>query len=250
MTSDVSSLPTQPPRADRGGGPRRLAAVTLLVGGTLTGIAPFIPWIQQTAATVGSTPASTSSRTASEDLIRIIHQTMLAPDSPATYGLAIDSSAAAFALWGVPLLLIALGLCILRTQRWVPKPRTHVFFRVLVLFGVTSTLLLVWLYLHIHRTSGVATTASSLGIGPAIALLGDLSALLGIFVLTRVTSTPRRPNMPKTSQIPSTPSTPSTLSTPSLANGREESDKPRLAPVPPGAAEPRGLRGLIPVEEW
>jgi hypothetical protein len=204
------------------------------MGALLIGVASFLPWIQRTAAAVGRKPATTSNRTAAQDLIRVIHETMQAPDSVATYSTAINDGMAAFALWGVPFLLILLGLSVLMTRSWAPRLGTRFFFALLVAGNVAFTILLVWLYTTIHVDVGTVTYTRQ--IGPAVALLGDLLALVGILWLARLPSIPRAPGKP---------------TTPTRSNVREYTDQVPIAPpplTPPPLSKPPQV--LLPVEDW
>lgn len=237
--SDVSSLPTHPPQSVPRRGSRRFATATILIGGLLTGIASFLPWIQRTAAAIGHKPATTSSRTAARDLVRVIERTMHAPDSVATYSAAINDGLAAFALWGVPILLILFGLSMLLTRTWAPRLRTRVFFLLLVAINVACTLLLVWLYTAVHVDVGAVTY--SLQVGPVLALVGDFFALVGILWLARLPRIPKAPKTPKAAKKSTTPTT---------SSGREDTNKLPVAPpplTPPSLSKPREL---IPVEDW
>jgi hypothetical protein len=242
--SDVSSLPTQPPSPAPRRGSRRFAGLTLLIGGVLIGIASFLPWMQRTAAAVGHKPAVTSNHVAARDLLGVIQQTMHAPDNVATYGNAINDGMAAFAMWGVPLLLILFGLSVLLARTWAPRLRTRIFFLLLVGVNVAFTVLLVWLYSTYHVDSGAATYTRQLG--PAVALLGDFLALVGILVLARLPRIAKAPKMPKTKE-PKKSKKPATVIAASM---REDTAKGPVAPpplTPPPNSRPRDL---IPVEDW
>ncbi len=243
--SDVSSLPTQPPSVAPRRGSRRFAGLALLAGGLLAGAASFLPWVQRTVTAGGHKHATTSSHTAARDLVDVIQQTMHAPDSVATYGNAINDGMAAFAMWGVPLLLFLFGLSVLLTRTWAPRLRTRVFYLLLVGGNVAFTLLLVWLYSTTHVDSGAVTTTRQ--IGPAVALLGDLFALVGILWLARLPKIPKTPKMRKTK----TPKTPEKSTTPASSAKREDTTRHPVAPPPltppPNSGPPREL---IPVEDW
>ncbi len=238
--SDVSSLPTHPPRVAPRRGSRRFAGLALLASGLLIGIASFLPWIQRATAAVGHKPATTSSHTAAQDLVGVIYQTMHAPDSVATYGNAINDGMAAFAMWGVPFLLILFGLSVLLARTWAPRLRTRVFYLLLVGANVAFTVLLVWLYSTTYVDAGVVTNMRQ--IGPAVALLGDFFALVGILWLAR---------LPRISKMPKTPKTPKKSTTPTRSSRREETTKGPVAPPPltppPNSGPPREL---VPVEDW
>ncbi len=240
--SDVSSFPTYRPSIAPRRGSRRFAGLALLIGGLLIGAASFLPWFQYIAAAVGHKPATTSNHTAAQDLVRVIEQTMHAPDSAATYSNAINDSMAAFALWGVPLLLVLFALSVLLARTWAPRLRTRVFYLLLVGANVAFTLLLVWLYSTTHVDSGAVTYTRQ--IGPAVALLGDFFTLVGILWLARL---PRILKMPKMPKAPKT----SKKSTKSISSStREDTAKGPVAPpplTPPPNSRPRDL---IPVEDW
>lgn len=242
--SDVSSLPTQPPSPAPRRGSRRFAGLTIFVGGLLVGIASFLPWMQRTVAAVGHKPAVTTSRTAAQDLARVIERTMHAPDNVATYGNAINDGMAAFALWGVPLLLVLFSLSVLLARTWAPRLRTRVFYLLLIGANVALTLLVVWLYSTNHVN--IATITYTRQIGPAVALLGDFLALVGILVLARLPRIAKAPKMPKT-KAPEKSKKPATVIAASM---REDTAKRPVAPpplTPPPNSRPREL---IPVEDW
>ena len=240
--SDVSSLPTHPPSVAPRRGSRRFAALALLIGGLLIGVASFLPWFQRTVAAVGHKPATTTSRTAAQDLVRVIEQTMHAPDNAATYSNAINDGMAAFALWGVPLLLVLFGLSVLLARTWAPRLRTRVFYLLLVGANVAFTLLLVWLYSTTHVDSSAVTFTRQTG--PAVALLGDFFALVGILWLARLPRIPKAPKLPKAPKKSRKSATLTTSST------HEHIAKSPVAPpplTPPPNSRPREM---IPVEDW
>ena len=242
--SDVSSLPTQPPSVAPRRGSRRFAGLMLLMGGILIGIASFLPWVQRTVAAVGHKRATINSHTAAQDLLGVIQQTMHAPDSAATYGNAINDGMAAFAMWGVPLLLILFGLSVLLARTWAPRLRTRVFYLLLVVGNVAFTVLLVWLYSTTHVDGGAVTNTRQ--IGPAVALLGDFFALVGILWLARL---PRIAKAPKMSKAKA-PKKSSKSATSTISSGREDTAKRPVAPpplTPPPNSRPREM---IPVEDW
>ena len=243
--SDVSSLPTHPPISAPRRGSRRFAGLTLLVGGLLIGIASFLPWMRRTVAAVGHKPATTSNHVAAQDLIGVIRQTMHAPDSVATYSTAINDGMAAFAMWGVPLLLVLFALSVLLARVWAPRLRTRIFYLLLVVANVAFTVLLVWLYSTTHVDSGAVTNTRQ--IGPAVALLGDFLALVGILVLARL---PRIAKMPKTPKMKA-PKKSGKSATVIAASTREDTAKGPVAPPPLPPSPPSGPpRELIPVEDW
>ncbi|HEU4783982.1 MAG TPA: hypothetical protein VFS83_11625 [Ktedonobacterales bacterium] len=242
--SDVSSLPTHPPISAPRRGSRRFAGLALLIGGLLIGAASFLPWMQRTVAAVGHKPANISSHTAAQDLLSVIQQTMHAPDSAATYGNAINDGMAAFAMWGVPLLLVLFGLSVLLARVWAPRLRTRVFYLLLVVANVALTVLLVWLYSTTHVDGGAVTNTRQ--VGPAVALLGDFFALVGILVLARLPRIAKAPRMPKTKA----PKKSRKSATVIAASTREDTAKGPVAPpplTPPPNSRPRDL---IPVEDW
>lgn len=245
--SDVSSLPTHPPSSAPRRGSRRFAGLALLAGGLLIGAASFLPWAQRTVAAVGHKPATTSNHVAAQDLLGLIQQTMHAPDSVATYGNAINDGMAAFAMWGVPVLLVLFGLSVLLARVWAPRLRTRIFYLLLVVANVAFTLLLVWLYSTTHVDGGVVTNTRQ--IGPAVALLGDFFALVGILVLARlprIAKAPRMPKMPKTKA----PKKSTKSATVIAASMREDTAKRPVAPPPLTPPPNSGPRDLIPVEDW
>src|SRR5690348_3403234 len=148
--ADVSALPTHPPSVAPRRGSRRFSGLTLLIGGLLIGAASFLPWMQRTVAAVGHKHATTSSHTAAQDLLGVIQQTMHAPDNVATYSNAINDGMAAFAMWGVPMLLVLFALSVLLARTWAPRLRTRAFFLLFVGVNVAFTVLLVWLYSTTH----------------------------------------------------------------------------------------------------
>jgi hypothetical protein len=199
-------------------------------------------------AAVGHKPATTSSHTAAQDLVRVIEQTMHAPDNVATYSNAINDGVAAFALWGAPLLLVLFGLSVLLARTWAPRLRTRVFYLLLVGANVAFTVLLVWLYSTTHVDVGAVTYTRQ--IGPAVALLGDFFALVGILWLARL---PRFAKMPKTPKAPKTkaPKKSRKSDTSTTSSTREDSAKVPVAPPPLPPSPPSGPpRELIPVEDW
>lgn len=237
--SDVSSLPTHPPSVAPRRGSRRFAALALIIGGLLIGGASLLPWVQRTVAAVGHKHATTSSHTAARDLLGVIQQTMHAPDSVTTYGNAINDGMAAFAMWGVPLLLVLFGLSVLLARVWAPRLRTRVFYLLLVGVNVAFTVLLVWLYSTAH-VDGVAVT-STRQIGPAVALLGDLFALIGILWLAR---------LPRLAKMPKTPKRSRKSTTLTTSSRREDTTKSPIAPPPLTPPPNSGPREMIPVEDW
>lgn len=240
--SDVSSFPTHPPSVAPRRGSRRFAGLALFIGGLLVGAASFLPWFQRTVAAVGHKSATTSSHTAAQDLVRVIEQTMHAPDSAATYGNAINDGMAAVALWGVPLLLVLFGLSVLLARAWAPRLRTRVFYLLLVGANVAFTLLLAWLYSTTHVDRGVVTYTRQ--IGPAVALLGDFFALVGILWLARL------PRISKTPKAPKAPKTPKKSTKSTLSSTREDTAKGPVAPPPLTPPLNSRSRDPIPVEDW
>jgi hypothetical protein len=203
--------------------------------------------MQRIVAAVAQKPAATTTRTAARDLIRVVERTMHAPDNAATYGAAVNDGVAAFVLWGVPLLLVLLGLSVLLARAWAPRLRTRIFFLLFVGANVALTLVLVWLYSTYHVDSVAATYTRQ--IGPAVALLGDFFALVGILVLARL---PRIAKAPKMSKTPKTkaPKKSRKAATVIAASMREDTAKGPVAPpplTPPPNSRPRDL---IPVEDW
>ena len=212
----------------------------------LLGTYSFLPWMRRTVAAVGHKPATTSSHTAAQDLVRVIEQTMHAPDSAATYSNAINDGMAAFALWGVPLLLVLFGPSVLLARTWAPRLRTRVFYLLFVGANVAFTLLVVWLYSTTHVDSGAVTYTRQ--IGPAVALLGDFLALVGILVLARLPriAKAKTPKPPKT-KTPEKSRKPATVIAASM---REDTAKNPVAPPPLTPPPNSRLREMIPVEDW
>lgn len=245
--SDVSSLPTHPPISAPRRGSRRFAGLALLIGGILIGVASFLPWVQHTVAVVGHKRATITSHTAAQDLLGVIQQTMHAPDSAATYGNAINDGMAAFAMWGVPLLLVLFSLSVLLARTWAPLLRTRLFYLFLVAGNVAFTVLLVWLYTTTHVDGGAVTNTRQ--IGPAVALLGDFFALVGILWLARL---PRIAKMPKMPKMPKTkaPKKSRNSATSTTSSGREDTVKGPVAPPPLTPPPNSRSREMIPVEDW
>lgn len=240
--SDVSSLPTLPPSVAPRRGSRRFAGLALFIGGVLIGVASFLPWVQRMVAAVGHKRATTSIHTAAQDLLGVIQQTMHAPDNVTTYGNAINDGMAAFAMWGVPVLLVLFALSVLLARSWAPRLRTRLFYLLLVAGNVAFTVLLVWLYNTTHVDGGTVTNTRQ--IGPAAALLGDFFALVGILVLARLPRIAKMPKAPKASRKSKKPAMSTTSST------REDTAKYPVAPpplTPPPNSRPREM---IPVEDW
>jgi hypothetical protein len=199
-------------------------------------------------AAVGHKPATTSSHVAARDLLGVIQQTMHAPDNVATYGNAINDGMAAFAMWGVPLLLVLFGLSVLLARTWAPRLRTRTFYLLLVAGNVAFTVLLVWLYSTYHVDSGAVTYTRQ--IGPAVALLGDFLALVGILVLARLPRIAKVAKSPKASKTkaPKKSKKPATVIAASM---REDTAKGPVAPPPLSPSSPSGPpRELVPVEDW
>jgi hypothetical protein len=194
---------------------------------------------------VGHKHATISSHTAAQDLLGVIQQTMHAPDNVATYGNAINDGMAAFAMWGVPLLLVLFGLSVLLARAWAPRLRTRLFYLLLVVANVALTVLLVWLYSTTHVDGGAVTNTRQ--IGPAVALLGDFFALIGILWLARLPRIAKTSRMPKTK----TPKKSTKFATLTTASTREATAKGPVAPPPLPPSPPSGPpRELIPVEDW
>jgi hypothetical protein len=155
---------------------------------------------------------------------------------------------AAFAMWGVPLLLVLFGLSVLLARTWAPRLRTRTFYLLLVAGNVAFTVLLVWLYSTYHVDSGAVTYTRQ--IGPAVALLGDFLALVGILVLARLPRIAKVAKSPKASKTkaPKKSKKPATVIAASM---REDTAKGPIAPPPLPPSPPSGPpRELIPVEDW
>jgi hypothetical protein len=216
----------------------------LLIGGLLIGIAAFLPWVQRTVAAVGHKRATISSHTAAQDLLGVIQQTMHAPDNAATYGNAINDGMAAFAMWGVPVLLVLFSLSVLLARTWAPRLRTRLFYLFLVAGNVAFTVLLVWLYSTTHVDGGTVTNARQ--IGPAVALLGDFFALVGVLWIARLPRIAKAPKMSKAT----TPKKSRKSATSTISSSREDTAKGPVAPPPLTPPPNSRSRDMIPVEDW
>jgi hypothetical protein len=154
--------------------PRSLEAGALLLGGALAFAASFLPLGQAVyPADFHQTPIVTIP---ARELATVIGNNLHDPASASFVGTGFWT----FALWGAPLGLAVLGLLAL-LRRQAPasgRSASQIVSMLLVVVGAGFTLVSCWGYLTPIFGSGGATR--SLVYGPAVALLGYLSAVWGL----------------------------------------------------------------------
>jgi hypothetical protein len=187
------SLP--PPSSSRIPRRRWLVASALLLGGLLTGVAPFLPWVQFDLFPFAGEPARTYFAVPAQVFAALVYVLVFsvldrgsAPDwsgIAATVALVIF---VAFVFWGVPMALAARGAAVLWKRHAVPTPGTWISSLIFVAVGVAGTIFLCWLYL-LYLFAGWDTTffthpefrrpTLTLEYGLGVSLLGYLCALVG-----------------------------------------------------------------------
>ena len=185
MSPPAASPLTSPSGSPRSGGLRWFAASVLLVGGALAFIATFLPLGRATYPAASGEPASTSFSIPGQDLARVVAVNLSAPN-----GGIIGTLFWAFALWGVPLFLAAVGGALLLARRWTPAPRVWAVGLILVELGAGFTIVSIWGYLNPILGSQGATR--TLEYGPGVSLFGYLCALAGTICLPFLARRSRR----------------------------------------------------------
>jgi hypothetical protein len=185
VSPPAASPLTSPADSSRIGGLRWSAASALLAGGALAFMATFVPLGRATYPAASGEPASTSLSIPGQDLATAVRVNLRAPN-----GGIIGTLFWAFALWGVPLYLAALGGALLLIRRWTPAPRVWAVALILVELGAGFTIVSMWGYLNPIFGSQGATRA--LEYGPGVSLIGYLCALAGTIGLPFLARRSRR----------------------------------------------------------
>ena len=159
--------------------PRRLAALLLLVGGVLAGIAWFVPWVHVAWSAIDDEPAGAITVIPGRDLVQVLLRTLQTPRT-FTLGTVFELLLA----WGVQFLLVALAIASLfAPHRVALSQRARISAVILTVCAVGWVGLVSWFSLARPYFDLVATT-NTLQAGPIVALLGYGCALAGLIWLT------------------------------------------------------------------
>jgi hypothetical protein len=160
---------------------RWLPACMVVVGGMLAILASLVPWVRVAYPAIDGEPASTVVDSPGRDLLVALAPNRLGPS------LIIQT----LILWGVPLALAALGTAALVRHGHLPVPRRiEITALLLAVVGATGTILEAVLLYSLFGSLSVIRGTHALEYGPGMALLGYLTALVGLVwlaVLSRAT---------------------------------------------------------------
>lgn len=157
--------------------PRRPAALLLSAGGLLAGIGWFVPWVHVAWQAVDDEPAGTITVIPGRDLALAVLHTLQTPRM-----FTIETLCGLVFAWGVPLLLVALGIvALLAPYRGAPSRRARMIAGILTVCAAGWVMLVTLLSLTVHLE--VIATTNTLQAGPVLALVGYGCALGGLIWL-------------------------------------------------------------------
>ena len=157
--------------------PRRLAAGALLAGGLAIFLSSFLPFGKDSFPADSYSPELTVITVPARDLITTLQSNMQNPDNSSLASTLFW----AFLVWGIPLLLLALGGAALAARwRW---PGVASCFAGLLLLLVGAGYSLVSLEFYLDPIFGAQGGTRTLEYGSIVTLLGYLSAFVAIIWL-------------------------------------------------------------------
>jgi hypothetical protein len=160
-------------------GRRLFAGIGFLLGGLLTGLALFLPWVRVSYPAIAGDPASTFLDVPAHDVATML-QVALTSRSGGIL-LILDL----LLLCAAPLALAAVGAALLSQRGWVPRPRLTISLLTIVLLGAGWAIVRCLFQIYLVGSLDVVRGTRTPEYGLLVALLGYLCALVGTILLPR-----------------------------------------------------------------
>lgn len=154
---------------------RQIGAGALLLSAALTFTASFLPWVRITYTYQGAPAADVTEQSPGQNLVLLlVHIRHGMPFAPLSLLIEV------LLIWGVPLTLAALSGAALLERHPAPTRSVRVVSLILVVVGVGFTL--VSAYFMATFVLDISERSVDV-VGPGVALLGYLCALVGAYSL-------------------------------------------------------------------